>query len=223
MQHSILLDSAPALVPSGLPARDATPTSDVVARVRRHLSAHVSGRPTARSPWAFYEELDAWLGPWGEAGYPLGYGRFYAHAFTTHRRLLRNATARRWVFRTASALQEALLEFVCERMVDGTLPELTEPELRRAAFASHAAAYDRAGLARVMVLAPELLPVITLLPLAEFDPRSENFVPSVDQALEVARRVVPKAGFLAAWTAWRLPMATFCATTRALRAGCGSA
>ena len=139
------------------------------------------GQPDAASSYAFYEELDRWLGPWGESGYPIGYGKHYSLAFTTNRHLMRNPTARRWVWKTARLLQEALLDFVLGRMAAGTLEALTEPELRAAAFASHPRAYDRAGLAMVALVAPELIPVIATIPLAELDPRSDNFTLSVQQ------------------------------------------
>jgi hypothetical protein len=204
---------------TSLPSKYALATTQSLASAHRHLSCQISGSPTARSSWAFYEELDAWLGPFGPTGYPIGYGRFYAKAFTTHRRLIRNSTTRAWVLETAAILQETLLDFVLRRMAAGTLATLEEPELRRAAFATHARAYDRAGLARVIVLAPELVPVIGAVSIAEFDPRSENFVPTLDQALRVTQRVLPKAGIMAAWTAWQMPRATFRALARATHTG----
>lgn len=194
--------------PRPIPSKFETATPRVLADVRRGLGRHISGRPTSRSSWAFYEELDAWLGPWGASGYPIAYGKVYAEAFTTHRHLLSSPHTRAWVFRTAEILQEELLSFVLRRMQQGSLPELSESELRRVAFASHAGAYDRAGLAQVVVRAPELVPWIAFISRREFDPRSENFVPTLDQAIRAVNRVAPKAMALAALRSWLAPLAT---------------
>jgi hypothetical protein len=70
---------------------------------------------------------------------------------------------------------------VVERFRTGTLPALTEPELRDFAFDTHARAYAQAGLANVVVVAPEMLPIIASIPAAEFDPGSPNFHASVHQ------------------------------------------
>ena len=47
------------------------------------LTSVIIGRPMAVQPYTFYEEIDAWLGPWGQNGYPLAYGKFYAAAFNS--------------------------------------------------------------------------------------------------------------------------------------------
>jgi hypothetical protein len=203
---------------SRIPSKFETPTPRILNEVRARLGEQIIGRSTARSSWAFYEVVDSWLGPWGEGGYPIGYGKRYARAFTTHRRLLASPVARRWVFETARILQEELLEFILERMRAGTLPELGERELRRAAFNRHAAAYDHAGLARVLVLAPEFAPWIGLLSIAEFHPQSENFPATVDQAQRAAVRVLPKAAAFGAYRTCMLPWAIGLAALGSTRA-----
>lgn len=76
---------------------------------------------------------------------------------------------------------------------------LTERELRRAAFKSHAKAYDRAGFARVALVAPQLVPVIATIPAAEFLPTSRNFLPSVCQVFETFDRVAPQVIGMGWW------------------------
>lgn len=160
--------------------------------VHRALTEVIAERPRATTTYQFYEDVDAWLGPWGRKGYPIGYGKFYNIAFTTSRQLMADETTREWVRRTTILLQEALRDFVVAKVRDGSLPSLTEPELRRAAFASHPRAYDQAGLARVALVAPELLVVIATIPRAEFHPDSADFQATVEQVGETFELVAPE-------------------------------
>jgi hypothetical protein len=160
--------------------------------VYAQLTSVIAGHPQATTTYRFYEELDAWLGPWGQRGYPLAYGKFYNVAFSTNEKLMANAQAREWVWRTTILLQEALREFVVQRVRNGTLASLTEGELRTAAFNSHPAAYDMAGLTMLAMVAPELTGVIVTIPLREFTPSSENFSASVRQLFETVGRVAPQ-------------------------------
>ena len=108
-------------------------------------------------------------------GYPIGYGKYYCIVFNENEKLRDNATTREWVRQTTIDLQAPLRDLVVERFRTGTLPALTEPELRAFAFDTHARAYAQAGLANVVVVAPEMLPIIASIPAAEFDPGSPNF------------------------------------------------
>jgi hypothetical protein len=160
--------------------------------VRDQLTSVIAGHPQATTTYRFYEELDTWLGPWGAAGYPIGYGKFYNILFTSNQRLQANATSQQWVWRTTIRLQEALRDYVVGRIHNCTLPSLSEAELRRAAFNSHPAAYDRGGLAMVVLTAPELALVIATIPAAEFMPTSDDFGPTVEQVFVTLGRVVPQ-------------------------------
>lgn len=160
--------------------------------VHDQLTSVIAGHAQATTTYQFYEELDRWLGPWGQQGYPVAYGKFYNLAFTRNARLMANQLARDWVWRTTIALQEALRDYLVGRVRDGTLPSLTEAQLRQAAFDSHPAAYDAGGLAMLTLLAPELMPVVATIPAREFSPRSENFGPTIVQVLVTVARVVPQ-------------------------------
>lgn len=127
----------------------------------------IAGHAQATATYRLYEEIDVWLGPWGQQGYPIAYGKFYNVAFTTNEKLMANPKARDWVWRTTILLQEALRNYVVGRIRDCTLPAITEVELRRAAFESHPAAYDMGGLAMLTLVAPELVPVIATIPSRE--------------------------------------------------------
>jgi len=92
-----------------------------------------------------------------------------------------NAQTAEWVRKTTIKLQEPLRDFIVARFRNGTLPKLTESELRRYAFSVLPVAYDSGGLAMVTIVATELIPVIATIPAAEFDPRSDNFGPTIKQ------------------------------------------
>ena len=156
-------------------------TDDVIAAtsqiVNSHRRRYRSIRPRtvdvgycrasqATTTYRFYEELDFWLGPWGQNGYPIAYGKFYNVLFTTNPKLDSNAQARQWVWQTTIFLQEALRDFAVSTVRDGSIRTLTEARLRQAAFDSHPSAYDRGGLAMVALTAPEMIRVIATIPSA---------------------------------------------------------
>jgi len=175
-----------------LPAKNAKPTPQNIRALDAGLTSAIAGHPQSIEPWTFYEELDAYLGPWGKTGYPISYGKFYCVAFTSNEKLKANAETAEWVRRTTIALQEGLKTFVVNRFRAGSLPFLTESELRQFAFDSHPQAYTSGGLAMVALVAPELLPVIVSIPGAEFNPRSVNFGPTVRQVLATIGLVAPQ-------------------------------
>jgi hypothetical protein len=165
-----------------LPPRSLIRTDAATAQyVYEQLTSVIVGHPQATTTYRFYEELDFWLGPWGQNGYPIAYGKFYNVLFTTNAKLDGNAQARQWVWHTTIFLQEALRDFAVSTVRDGSIRTLTEARLRQAAFDSHPSAYDRGGLAMVALTAPEMIPVIATIPAAEFLPTADNFGPTVKQ------------------------------------------
>ena len=174
-----------------LPAKTAAPTPENVAALDDGLASVIAGHAQATSPWTFYEVLDEYLGPWGMAGYPIAYGKFYCVAFTSNQKIANDATARQWVWKTTIALQQALKDFVVGRFKAGTLAGLTEAELRAAAFDSHPLAYTKSGLTVVVMAAPELLPIIVLIPRAEFV--SSNAPATWKQLAVTSRTALPEA------------------------------
>jgi hypothetical protein len=184
------------LPPKGSLKSDATS----VKQVRDLLTSVIAGHPrVAMQPCTFYEELDAWLGPWGDNGYPIGYGKFYCIAFNSNEKLLADQITNEWVKNTTVALQQSLVDYIGDRQRAGTLGSITEPQLRGAAFASHAKAYTDGGLAKVACTAPELLPIIALIPKREFKytllelvlkgPAALYSDPTLRQVLETVVRV----------------------------------
>ena len=165
-----------------LPPRSLIRTDAATAQyVHEQLTSAIAGHPQATTTYRFYEELDFWLGPWGQNGYPIAYGKFYNVLFTTNRKLDSNAQTRQWVWQTTIFLQEALRDFAVSTVRDGSIRTLTEARLRQAAFDSHPSAYARGGLATVALTAPELIPVIATIPAAEFLPTADNFGATVKQ------------------------------------------
>lgn len=155
------------------------------------LTSVIAGHPQALTTYQFYEEVDQWLGPWGANGYPIGYGKFYNVAFTGNPSLMSNASTRQWVWRTGIRLQELLRDYLVGRVRNCTLRSITEAELRQAAFDTHPQAYDEGGLATLVLVAPELMPVVATIPGAEFVPTSDNFGPTVKQVLVTLGRIAP--------------------------------
>lgn len=181
-------------MPLPLPPKSLIRGDEQTARfVHEQLTSVIAGHPQATTTYRFYEELDTWLGPWGEQGYPMGYGKFYNIAFTSNRKLMSNPTTREWLWRTTILLQEALRDYVVGRVRNGSLPSLTEAELRQAAFESHPLAYTRAGLSNVVFVAPELLLLIASIPGKEFNPTEENFEATVVQVLRTVGIIGPQA------------------------------
>jgi len=165
------------------PPKESEPTPNRIRQLRRYLTAHIAGHALARETYTFYEVIDAYLGPWGDRGYPIGYGKKYNILFTRNKTLMGNPTTQRWVWRTTILLQQALADFVINKYRDGSLASVDEPALRQAAFSSHPSAYTAAGLEQVALLAPELLLTIVSIP--------EEL--RVKQASETAVMVAPKA------------------------------
>lgn len=179
--------------PAGLPPdRNSRPTPESISQLRLWLDAHVAGRALASQTYTFYEVLDAYLGPWGEAGYPIGYGKRYNVLFSTDQFLMADPVAAGWVWHTTVLLQEALVEYVVGRYAAGTLGQCTESELRAAAFASHPRAYTEGGLALVTAVSPMLVPHIVSIPAVEFHPRSPNLGATLAQAKDTGLMVIPR-------------------------------
>src|SRR5260370_31608817 len=175
-----------------LPAKTAQPTPENIRMLETGLTSAIAWHPQSIQPWTFYEELDQYIGPWGNKGYPIAYGKLYCIAFNTNPKLMANPQTAEWVRKTTIALQEPLRDFVVGRFRSGTLPRLTEAELRQFAFSIHPAAYTESGLAIVTIVAPELIAVVISIPRAEFNPRSDNFGPTLKQVLSTLRLVSPR-------------------------------
>jgi hypothetical protein len=178
---------------SNFPAKNSNPTPANVKQLDTALTALIAGHPGSVTLWTFYEEIDAYLGPWGDEGYPIGYGKYYCKLFSENPKLAADPQGAHWVKKTTAALQEALKTFILSRYRSGTLCSLTEPELRSAAFASHPAAYTDSGLATVALVAPELIPVIISIPGKEFNPFAKDFRATIDQTLHTMALVLPSA------------------------------
>lgn len=95
-------------MPLTLPPKNAPATPQNVSALRQGLTSVIAGHPGAIEPWTFYEELNAYLGPWGMQGYPIAYGKVYCMAFNGNEELARNPQTREWVRKTTVALQEPL-------------------------------------------------------------------------------------------------------------------
>jgi hypothetical protein len=178
-------------MPLSLPLKTATPNPANIKALEDGFTSVIAQHAQSVLPWTFYEELDLYLGPWGTIGYPIAYGRFYCVAFNSNEKLMANPQTAEWVRRTTIALQEPLRDYVVDRFKKGTLGKITEPELRQYAFACHPTAYTRGGLGMVILVAPELLPVIAGIPSAEFDPRSDNFSATIEQVGVTLALVTP--------------------------------
>ena len=178
-------------MPLKLPAKNASPTPENVKALNDGLTSVIAGHPGAINPWTFYEEIDAYLGPWGAKGYPIGYGKYYCQLFNGNEKLQQNTQTAEWVTQTTVALQEPLRDFIVDRFKQQTLATLTEPELRRFAFGIHPKAYTDGGLAMVVLVAPELIPVIATIPAKEFLPTSPNCAATVREVLDTMLLVLP--------------------------------
>jgi hypothetical protein len=167
------------------------PDKATVQKIHDELTSVIAGHPQAQTTYYFYEVLDAWLGPWGSEGYPIGYGKFYNIAFTTNKKLMANPTTKEWVWKTTILLQEALRDNIVHWARRGVLPQVTEPDVRNAAFKSHPTAYTRGGLATVVLAAPELIPFIAVIPAAEYNPTSKHFGATVAQVFITLTQILP--------------------------------
>lgn len=167
-----------------IPPRTTIPSGAESAQVvYEELTTYIAYHPRATQPWTFYELLDEWAGPWGQSGYAIGYGKFYCVQFSTNESLRLNPTTNRWVRNTMVLLQEAIRDYIVQRVRNGTISALTEPELRQAAFDSHPRCYDDGGLSLVIMTEPELLPVIISIPGKEFLPWSGTVGATIKQVL----------------------------------------
>jgi len=161
--------------------KDAPPTKANIDKLQIELTSLISGHVASTDPWTFYEEIEQFLGPWGSDGYPIGYGKYYCVLFTTNESLQNNQETKDWVAKTMVKLQELLRDAILDRFKQGTLGSITEPELRKLAFDTHPTAYDTGGLAKVVMTAPELLPVISLIPAVQYIPIYGNSLATVKQ------------------------------------------
>ena len=176
-----------------LPPKNARATPETIKALREGLTSVIAGHPGSIQLWTFYERIDAYLGPWGNQGYPIAYGKHYCKLFNENEKLRTNPQTADWVRRTTVALQEPLRDFIVDRFSKSTLATVTEAELRRVAFDVHPKAYTDGGLAMVTLVAPELLWVVVSIPSKEFKPSSNNFDASVKQVFETIGLVAPMA------------------------------
>jgi hypothetical protein len=172
-----------------LPEKSKCKPSDAPA-VEKYLKSIIAYQPGARTTYQFYEVIDAWLGPWGENGYPIGYGRKYNIAFTTDAYL--NAPKRpisaTWVRQTTVNLQLPLIDLIVARIKAGTIATLDEKTLRAAAFAAHPKAYRDGGLMYVANYEVESIHRIILIPYAEYNPLDvPNLIATITQILGVIK------------------------------------
>ena len=157
------------------------------------LTSVIVGHAGATTTYRFYEEVDAWLGPWGKNGYPIGYGKAYNIKFNQNARLMADPATRRWVRKTTIYLQESMRDFIVDCVRKGTLRSLAEPQLREAAFKSHPYAYDKGGLAQVIIVSPELIPFVAAIPYVEYVPiLSDNFSATLKQVVLTTGRMAPQ-------------------------------
>jgi hypothetical protein len=152
------------------PSRRAQPTAANVTLLQAALTSVIAGQPAAVHTYTFYEDIDSYLA-FGGKGYPIEYGKYYNIAFTQNERLMNDTTASQWIQKTTILLQEAIRDFLVERFKKMTLHSVTIEELRDAAFDSHPRCYDEAGLKYVLLLSPELIPIIALIPYKEYLPQ----------------------------------------------------
>jgi hypothetical protein len=169
-----------------LPAKDAKATSRNLHLLEVGLTSVVMGHPEATETYTFYEVLDEYLGPWGNGGYPIPYGKYYNILFNQDTALMANPDTRDWIERTSVFLQESLRDFVINRFREGSLGGLTESQLRAAAFDSHPKAYTQGGLSKVLLTAPYLVPLVAAIPYKEYSPLADyhwnrNFTPTIKQ------------------------------------------
>jgi hypothetical protein len=176
--------------PDAPPPKSSAPNTERIKALDDWLLSITDGHPQSKVHWTFYEEIDGYLGPFGDNGYPIAYGKKYCVLFNGDAAINRDPQGKAWIRRTTILLQTALRGFIVKRYQEGTLGQLTEPELRDAAFASHPLAYTQGGLTLVVMLSPHLLPVIASIPAAEFV--GANAAASWVQAIETGGMVLPE-------------------------------
>lgn len=181
--HATRLIPGSALIGSP-PAKSAPATRENILALDAWLDSILAFRALTRGrPWTFYEQMEAYLGPWAAGGYPLSYGKKYCTLFYTDADLNRNPAGAAWVRRTLLALQLALKDFVIARFEAGTLATLTKEEFANAAFRSHPRAYTQGGLALVMMLSPGLVFHLATIPWVEFLPWKPHFAATLEQVV----------------------------------------
>ena len=165
------------------------------------MTSIIAGHPGATHTYTFYEEIDNYLGPWGNDGYPIGYGKRYNILFTSDHRLRTDVNVQQWVWKTTIKLQEELRDFIVQAYRGGNLypqsknfwpSEELKTNLKEAAFNSHSKAYVNGGLTVVAMASPDMIRHIASIPRKEFSPLSRNFKASVKQVLETIEKVVPE-------------------------------
>lgn len=175
------------------PTKNSEPNAANVRSLEVWLSSILAFHAgSAGRPWTFYEEVDKYLGPWGDKGYPISYGKKYCELFSQDEKLNANAAGAAWVRRTLTLLQEALKDFILQRYRERKLAKLTEAEFRQAAFDSHPKAYTDGGLTMVAMLSPDLVVHLASIPAVEFLPTSPSFGATVAQVFSTAGMVVPR-------------------------------
>jgi hypothetical protein len=175
-------------MPLDLPPKNKCLPSDAT-KIEKTLRSIVAYEPAATSTYQFYEVIDAWLGPWGDAGYPIGYGKKYNIEFNKNPYLnsYDHPISTRWVRLTTVNLQTAIIGYVVAQVKAGKLSAVTERALREAAFASHPAAYRNAGLEDVAVNEVESLFWIFAIPIEEFNPTKSSFKATITQVVDVVQ------------------------------------
>lgn len=169
-----------------LPDKNDAMTPAGVRAIEEGLGSIRAYRPRSIETYTFYEVYDQWLGPWGESGYPIAYGKYYNIQFTRSEPLQEVASTRTWLEGTTVCLQDALIQLAVNRFRAGRLGSLTEPELREAAFGSHVSCYIGSGLSLVLMTDPYLIPLIGAIPIKEFVPFTGNSQASWSQAIQAA-------------------------------------
>jgi hypothetical protein len=175
------------------PAKTSSPTPANQLALANWLTSIMAFRAeSAGKPWTFYEEVDKYLGPWREKGYPIAYGKKYCQLFYNDPKLQADIAGSAWIRRTLLLLQEAIKDFILSRYRQGSLARVTEPELRKAAFDSHPAAYTEGGLTMVVMLSPGLTMHVAAIPAVEFKPTSDNFGATLVQLFTTGTMVAPR-------------------------------
>ena len=183
------------------PEKDSKPTDENIQKLDQWLTSIIAGHPGATRTYTFYEEIDKYLGPWGNGGYPIGYGKKYNILFTSDPSLRTDIYVQQWVWKTTIKLQEELKNFIVKAYRDRRLypmdknywtPLILKERLKDAAFNSHSKAYVSGGLTIVAIVSPDMIQHIVSIPRKEFSPLSSNFKASVKQVLETIEKIVPE-------------------------------
>lgn len=158
-------------------------------KIVKQLKSLLAYSATSASTYEFYDVVDQWLGPWGDSGYPIGYGKKYNIKFNANTTL--NSPDRPisalWVRQTTLNLQLAIIDYIEARIKNGTLASVDDKSMRLYAFNSHPKAYLDAGLQAVAANEITSLPVIALIPWREFNPLSAGFSATFRQVYHVIK------------------------------------